>query len=135
MTMNLNPYVMFPGNAREAMETYHSIFGGDLTVMTFAETGMPNAPDGVMHSSLTTPQGFMLMASDTPPGMEHQAGNAVAISLSGDDEALRGYWAALAEGGTVVVPFERQMWGDEFGQLVDRFGASWMVNLGTGEQA
>ena len=50
------------------------------------------------------------------------------ISLSGDDESeLRGYWDKLAEGGTVVVPLEPQMWGDTFGQLVDRFGVSWMI--------
>ncbi len=71
------------------------------------------------------------MASDTPPGQDHdtsQSGGMTA-SISGDDEAIRGWWAALADGGRVVMPFEKQMWGDEFGMVTDRFGVPWMVNL------
>jgi PhnB protein len=84
-----------------------------------------------MHSQLETPSGFTLMGSDTPPGMaEYTPGSAITISLSGDDtEELRGYFAALAEGGTVHTPLEKQMWGDEFGQLTDRFGTGWLVNI------
>ena len=52
------------------------------------------------------------------------------ISLSGDEaEVLHGYFAKLAEGGTVDVPLEKQMWGDEFGACRDRFGVSWMVDI------
>jgi PhnB protein len=70
------------------------------------------------------------MAADTPPGMEYAPGNNIAVSLSGDDaEELRGYFAKLADGGTVTVPLEKQMWGDEFGMCVDRFGVGWLVNI------
>jgi PhnB protein len=70
------------------------------------------------------------MASDMPPGMELVVGNNASISLSGDDgDELRRYWNALSEGGTVVMPLERQIWGDEFGHCVDRFGTAWMVNI------
>lgn len=62
--------------------------------------------------------------------MEHNPGDNIAISLNGDDVAeLRGYWQQLSDGGTVTVPMEVQMWGDEFGQCVYRFGISWMVNI------
>ena len=30
------------------------------------------------------------------------------------------------------MPLEKQMWGDEFGMLTDRFGIPWLVNIGTG---
>jgi len=76
------------------------------------------------------------MASDLPPGMEdgHVAGTNMSMSISGDDsEAIRRYWEGLAEGGTVQMPLERQMWGDDYGLLVDRFGIAWMVNI-AGEQ-
>ena len=70
------------------------------------------------------------MGADTPPGMEHQPGNNIAVSLSGDDgDELRGYWEKLSGGGTVTVPLEKQMWGDEFGMCDDRFGITWMVNI------
>lgn len=134
MPSRLNPYLSFAGNAREAMEFYRSVFGGHLSVSTFGEFGASDDPavaDGVMHAMLETKLGFTLMASDTPPGMEASApGGSITLSLSGDDaELLRGYFDALAEGGTVGVPLEKQMWGDEFGQLVDKFGTPWMVDI------
>ena len=134
MTSRLNPYLMLPGTARDAMEFYASVLGGTLSLHTFAEIGGPEpAPDGIMHALLETDRGFTLMASDMPPGMEHTAGNGVAISLSGDDDAeLRGYWDKLSDGGTVEVPLEKQVWGDVFGACADRFGVRWMVNIGTG---
>ncbi|MFD6072624.1 VOC family protein, partial [Amycolatopsis lurida] len=99
---------------------------------TFGESGMAGTPaeDQIMHSQLDSPSGYTIMASDTPPGMEHDPGTNVSISLSGDDgEELRGYWEKLSADGTVSVPLEKQMWGDEFGACIDRFGISWMVNV------
>ena len=84
-----------------------------------------------MHGQLETPAGFTLMAADTPPGRSYSAGDNISISLSGDDgDELRGYWAKLSDGGTVTVPLEKQMWGDEFGMCTDKFGIAWMVNIG-----
>jgi PhnB protein len=133
MASRLNPYISFKDNAREALEFYRSVFGGELAVMTFGEMGNPDAPeaDKIMHGMLETDSGYTLMAADTPPGMEHNPGTNMAVSLSGDDaEQLRGYWEKLSSGGTVSVPLEKQMWGDEFGMCEDRFGVSWMVNIG-----
>ncbi len=134
MASTLNPYLSFGDNAREAMEFYRDALGGELAVSTFGEYGDPEAPEAnlVMHSQLETPAGFTLMGADTPPGMDF-GGTAGTISLSGDDSGeLRGYWEKLAEGGQVSMPLEKQMWGDEFGMLVDRFGVSWMVNIAGG---
>ena len=132
MTSRLNPYLSFNGDARDAMEFYRSVFGGELNVSTFGESGMPDGPgaDKLMHAQLETPAGFTLMASDTPPGMDYTAPNsAISVSLSGDDQDLRGYWEKLAEGGSVMMPLEKQSWGDEFGMCVDRYGTPWMVNI------
>lgn len=132
MASRLNPYISFAGNARQAMEFYKTVFGGNLALNTFGEFGAPDAPeaDNIMHSLLETENGFALMGADTPPGMDYIPGNTMSVSLSGDDAAeLRGYWEKLSEGGAVAVPLEKQMWGDEFGMCVDRFGISWMVNI------
>jgi len=132
MSSHLNPYISFDGNAREAMEFYEGVFGGTLTLNTFGEFGAADAPgaDKIMHGQLESDGGFILMGADMPPGIEHDPGNNIAVSLSGDDaDALRGYWKQLSEGGAVPVPLEKQMWGDEFGMCVDRFGISWMVNI------
>ncbi len=132
MASILNPYVNFDGNAREAMEFYRDVFGGELRVNTFGEFGNddPAVADKTMHAQLETEHGFTLMASDTPPGTEVSAGSNITISLSGEDgDELRGYWEKLSGGGTVTMPLEKQMWGDEFGMCVDRFGVPWMVNI------
>ena len=132
MASRLNPYLAFADDARQAMEFYKSVFGGTLTLTTFGEYGAQDSPDAdkIMHGMLETDSGLTLMGADTPSGMEHQPGNNIAVSLSGDDaDELRGYWAKLSDGGTVSVPLEKQMWGDEFGMCVDQFGIPWMVNI------
>ena len=133
MAAKLNPYLQFDGNAREAMEFYRDVFGGELTVNTFGEYGNedPATKDQTMHAQLETQQGLTLMASDTAPGMPAPPQDTkITISLSGEDEGeLRGYWEKLSNGGNVTMALEKQMWGDEFGMCVDRFGTPWMVNI------
>ena len=132
MPSRLNPYVNFDGNTREAMEFYKDVFGGELVINTFGEYGEsdPALADKTMHAQLETERGFTLMASDGPPGTELKVGDNISISLSGDDaDELHGYWDKLSDGGTVTMPLEKQMWGDEFGMCVDRFGLPWMVNI------
>jgi PhnB protein len=129
----LNPYISFTDNARQAMEFYKGVFGGSLALSTFGEYGAQDSPEAnkIMHGMLETDSGFTLMGADTPPGMEHKPGNNISVSLSGDNaDELRGYWEKLSDGGTVSVPLEKQMWGDEFGACVDQFGISWLVNIG-----
>ena len=133
--MRLNAYVTFNGNAREAMEFYQSVLGGDLRISTFGEYGAPEGtdPDGVMHAFLETSAGFILMASDKAPGSGDVSGDNISLSISGyndDADTMRGYFKALSEGGEVTMPLEKQMWGDEFGMLKDRFGVHWMVDFG-----
>jgi PhnB protein len=133
VSSRLNPYISFTDNARAAMEFYKDVFGGTLVLNTFGEYGDKDAPeaDKIMHGMLETDSGFTIMGADAPPGMELNSGDNIAVSLSGDDaDDLRGYWQKLSAGGTVTVPLEQQMWGDEFGMCVDRFGVGWMVNIG-----
>lgn len=133
MASRLNPYISFRDNARQAMEFYQGVFGGELVLNTFGEFGSPDADeaDKIMHAVLVTDSGLALMGADTPPGMEHKPGDNITVSLSGDDSAeLRGYWDKLSDGGSVSVALEKQVWGDEFGMCTDRFGVPWMVNIG-----
>ena len=133
MSTELNPYLGFRDNARQAMEFYHSVFGGDLTLSTYAEFSASEDPaeaDKIMHGSLTTAAGLMLMGADTPNAMDYNPGNNYSVSLSGEDDGeLRGYWEKLSDGGAVVMPLEQAPWGDYFGMCIDRFGVSWMVNI------
>jgi PhnB protein len=139
MVSRLNPYLNFRGSAREAMAFYQSVFGGSLESNTFAEFNVsddPSESDQIMHSQLTSPSGFVLMAADVPKKMELKEGSQISISLSGDDETeLTGYWQKLIDGGTVVEPLAKAPWGDSFGMAVDRFGIAWLVNIAGAPQA
>ena len=119
MSYQLSPYLALDGTTREAMEFYQSVLGGELTMMTFAEAGAGDFPGS---------DRIEIFGADTLAQMGHTAGDTVALSLMGNDDALPGLFAALAEGGTVTVPFERQMWGDDYGQFRDKFGVVWHVN-------
>ena len=131
MTSRLNPYIGFDGNAREAMEFYRDVFGGELALSTYGEMGGP--PPATRTRSCTRSSrrrpGFTLMGSDAPAGMPRSEGSSISVSLSGDDADLRGYFEKLSAGGTVTMPLEKQVWGDEFGMCVDPYGVAWMVNV------
>jgi PhnB protein len=133
MQTKLNPYINFKDNTRAAMEFYHSVFGGKLTVSTFKEfqaSEDPGEDDLIMHAMLETENGMIFMASDTPRRMEYRPGTNFSISLSGDNEGeLTGYYQALSEGGVVSMPLTKAMWGDIFGMCTDKFGVNWMVNI------
>jgi PhnB protein len=133
MAIRLNPYVNFKDDAREALEFYQSVFGGELNMSTFADFQSAQDPaenDLIMHGQLDGPNGITLMAADTPKHVEYQAPAGISISLSGDDDAtLRGYWDKLVDGGTVIEPLEVAPWGDAFGMLIDRYGITWLVNI------
>lgn len=137
MGTNLNPYLNFRGRAREAMEFYQSVFGGELNVMTFADQGGMGMPDDeqglVMHSQIELDGKPFLMGADTPSSMELSPLAGFSVSLSGDDETkLSGWFSALSDGATVTEPLAKAPWGDSFGMLTDKFGVPWMVNIAGG---
>lgn len=138
MQTQLNPYISFKDNTREAMEFYTSVFGGKLTMSTFKDFHASQSPDEdnkIMHAELHADNGIVFMASDTPDPMQYQVGTNFSMSLSGDNEAeLRGYYEKLSAGGTVTMPLEKAPWGDTFGMLTDKFGVAWLVNI-SGQRA
>jgi PhnB protein len=134
MSTKVYPYLNFDGQTAEAMKYYHSIFGGELKIQTYGESGMADKPEvasRVMHADING-ELVSLMASDTHP--EHSPplvlGNNMTISLVGTDkDELTRCFNQLSEGGTIMMPLEKQFWGDIYGQLVDRFGIQWSVNI------
>lgn len=134
MDTQLVTYLTFTDESRAAMEFYRSIFGGELILQTFGETGQGDTDevkDRIIHAQLKNEM-FTLMASDTHPdhGPGVVQGNGVNLSLIGSDtERLTEYFTKLAQGGTIEMPLEKQFWGDTFGACTDKFGIHWMVNI------
>ena len=130
--MQISPYLNFAGNCGEAFRFYHQVLGGKLDVMTFGDSPMagdvpPDWQDRVIHCALMI-DGQLLMASDSPPEQfEPASGTWVTLGVQSTDEAER-IWAALSEGGQVVMPLEKTFWSPAFGMVKDRFGTPWMIS-------
>ncbi len=132
--MQLNSYLFFDGNCREAFESYARILGGHLTaMMRYAES--PEAKrmdaadrDRVMHACLEV-DGHRLMASDVTADQAYEGIRHVSVTVNLDSvERAREIFDALAEGGEILMPFDKTFWARGFGSVVDRHGVSWMVN-------
>lgn len=132
--LSVVPYLFFKGNAKQAMEFYKDVFGGELTVQTMAEAGpdmqMPGAkPTDVMHARLKGD--FEIMASDSGKASDKMAKVELSINGPSADEAeMREMFNKLAEGGEVKMKLTPMPWGDIYGQITDKFNIDWMMDIG-----
>ena len=131
--MQLIPYLYFNGQCEAAFKFYAQCLGGKIETMmsnagTPAEEHVPAEwRQKILHARLTVGDA-VLMASDAPPGhYQKPQGFSVSIQIKDPAEAER-IFNALAENGTVRMPFEQTFWALRFGMLVDRFGIPWMIN-------
>jgi PhnB protein len=131
--MEANAYLFFDGKCAEALALYGKLLDGEVeSLMTYGESPMadqfpPETREKVMHARLRFGE-TIVMASDAPPGRYHTPqGFSVSIGFEDLDRARRTF-DALAEGGSVTMPFEKTFWAAGFGMLVDRFGTPWMVS-------
>src|ERR1700759_1907479 len=125
MTSRLNPYLNLNGTARQALEFYQGVFGGELNIMTFGDMGAADASDAgkIMHGQLETSAGYTLMVAAVPSHMEYQAPAGFSVSLSGDDgDVLRGYFEHLAAGGVTQMPLQKQVCGAASGGCLRKSG-------------
>lgn len=131
--MNISTHLGFNGNCDEAMKFYESTFGGKINFkMTWAESPMcdqvgADFQDKIMHQSLKVGD-TIIMGADAPPGRyQKPQGIVVSVSVPDADDAKR-VFDALAEGGSVQMPFQETFWAKGFGMATDRFDIPWMVN-------
>lgn len=136
MTIRLNPYLNFHGQARAALEHYHRVLGGKLEIMRYDSIpgmmGADDEGDKVMHGQLETDDGLTLMAADYPASMESSPDASLgghSVCMSGDDmNRVQAIWDGLVEDGEVREPLAQAPWGDTFGMLTDGFGVPWMFS-------
>lgn len=124
------PYLHFPGSARDALSFYQSVFGGELTLNTYGEFGRDDGPpDAIAHGVLRGP--VSLFASDASAGMEPFSSSGLMFSLLGTTSPaeLRVWFDALAQGGTIRDALQERPWGAWDGQVVDRFGVCWLIGF------
>ena len=131
--MKITPYLTFNGRCEEAFKFYEKSLGGKIQMMmTYGESpdGAKTPPDlrnRILHVTLTVGD-QVLQGSDAPPQYASKPqGFSVSIGLKDPVEAER-IFKALAENGTVKMPFQETFWAQRFGMLIDRFDIPWMIN-------
>ncbi len=134
MDTQLVAYLMFEGQAKDAMDFYKSVFGGELTSQTFADIpgyeGKEENKDNIMHAQLES-DGFTVMASDNMGDEPVNGGNQICLTFVSNDEARMTdiYTKLSSDGGKVVDELSEKFWGDKFGVVEDKFGITWMFNI------
>ena len=122
------PYLHLPGTAREALELYQRVFGGELVLATYEDFSRTDGPaHAIAHGEL---RGAVdVCASDATEQDEVFASRGLMMALLGRAEptTLRTWFAALSEGGEVVDPLQRRPWGASDGQVRDRFDVLWLI--------
>jgi PhnB protein len=127
------PYLIFPGTAREALTFYQQVFGGELILNTFGEFGRHDGPgDAIAHGILRGP--VSLFAADAGADEEPFRSAGLMFSLLGTTSApeLRAWFDGLAEGGTIREELQARPWGASDGQVVDRYGVRWLIGFEEG---
>ena len=135
--LQIQAYLHFMGRTEEAMNFYKSVLGGEFT--TFSR--FRDVPGGelmsaadqqkIIHISLTTPGGVVIMATDSLESMEQQVsfGNNIHLCIQAESEAeVDKLFAALSSGGKVEMPVNKTFWNAYFGMCQDKFGVQWMIN-------
>ena len=131
--MQSNPYLFFTGECETAFKFYEQCFGGKIVEkMTYGDSPMAEQTpseqrDRIMHINLTVGD-IVFMGADAPPHLfEKPQGFYVNLQFDNIADAER-VFNALAENGTVRMPFQETFWAKRFAMLIDRFGTPWMIN-------
>lgn len=146
MTITTTTHLNFRGDARPALTFYQSVFGGEVTIATYGDFGMPRelpGADSVVFGQVETEEGFRVMAYDIPGasggtsvGSTHRENGMtitdqpffVSVRGSSFDE-IEGYWAKLSVGASIVEPLAASAWSPGFGMLTDSFGVTWILDV------
>jgi PhnB protein len=154
MSITTTPHLNFHGDARAALEFYQSVFGGQVSIATYGDFGMPKDAPGagnVVFGQVEAADGFRVMAYDIPGQAAGAAGSAGTtrrengatitdqpffVSVRGDTlEEVQGYWAGLSAGSAIVEPLASSAWSPGFGMLTDSFGVTWILDVAAADSA
>jgi PhnB protein len=134
MTVTTTAHANFRGQAREALAFYHSVFGGDLSLATYADIHSAESPDQADHIAfgrVKAPNGFDIMAYDVQPSKGYDPGeNAFYITLQGNDtDEIKAQWDGLADTATILIPLAPAPFAALYGMLTDRYGITWIIGV------
>jgi PhnB protein len=135
MSVTTTPHINFRGDARKALEFYQSVFGGDLSIATYADIHAiedPTQTDQVAFGRVAAPNGFDIMAYDVQPSKSYNPGeNSFYITLQGTGAGeIKALWEALGDGArATLIPLAPAAFAPLYGMLTDRFGVTWIIGV------
>jgi len=127
---SVTPFLMFEGQAEQAMNLYVSLFddGKIVDIVRYGPQG-PGTDGSVMKASFSI-AGQTIICLDS--AMKHDFGFTPSFSLfvtCESEEQIRRLAAALAEGGAELMPLNNYGFSRLFTWVNDRFGVSWQLIL------
>ncbi|KQZ27058.1 VOC family protein [Duganella sp. Root1480D1] len=138
MSVKSVTHINLRGAARQALEAYHSVFGGHLALVTYRDAGKvadPLEAEQIMWGQVISESGFHVMAYDVPSAMNWDQGqNSFFVSVRGDTvDEISAYWEKLSHGANVIQQLAPAMWSPLYGMLNDRFGVTWVFDVAAAE--
>ncbi|AEM79984.1 PhnB protein [Thermoanaerobacter thermohydrosulfuricus] len=132
MIKKIVPYLVFEGNAEEALNFYSDVFGGEKSnVIRYGDSQMPvkeEYKDKILHARLEH-KSFILYLSDTFQGQKVEKGTNVSLTLEFDtEEAIDKAYTALSEGGKIHMELQKTFWNAKYAKVTDKFGITWDLN-------
>ena len=134
MSVTVVTHINLRGNARQALEFYQSVFGGQIAIVTYGDAGNvqdPSDANHIMWGQVDSDNGFRVMAYDVPVAMPWNPGEIpFFVLVRGEDGAkITGYWKKLCEGSTIIRQLEPAGWATLYGMVKDRFGVTWVLDV------
>ena len=130
--MKVEPYLCLDGRCEEALEFYRRALGAEVTALMRSKDSpdpkmaIPGAEDKVIHAMFRIGETTLLASDGRCQGPPSFQGFALSLTVPSETEAER-LFAALGEGGQVLMPLMKTFFSPSFGMLADRFGVSWML--------
>jgi len=123
-------FLMFTGQAEAALTLYTSVFANSrILSLTRYGAGEDGAEGTVKHATFSL-NGQEFMAIDSSPVHAFTFTPSISLFVTCADEAeIDRVYAALAEGGGVMMPLGECPFARKFAWIADRFGVSWQLSL------
>lgn len=134
MTVVTTPHLNFRGDAKQALDFYHSVFGGQLIAVTNEQAYSVEAPDEaqqIKFGQVIGDNGFQVMAYDVPSSVAYNPGEKpLYVSVRSDSaEEIGELWSKLAEGSTILSDLAPSAFSPAYGMLTDPFGITWVLDV------
>jgi PhnB protein len=127
----INPYLTFNGNCREAMTFYQHCFGGQLKMLTVGESPMAGQWPAAVHNHILNAtlkkKNLVLLASDMGSEGGLVKGNVISLALGcSSEKEISSFFHQLSEGGKITHPLH-QFFDGTIGALTDKYGVNWVL--------